>query len=49
MTLALCAVLVAPPALRAAAAVLGGAFAVGVGYAVLVLGWHYPSTSSAAS
>ena len=43
MTLALCAVLVAPPALRAATAVLGGAFAVGVGYAVLVLGWHYPS------
>ena len=43
MTLALCAVLVAPPALRGAAAVLGGAFAVGVGYAVLVLGWHYPS------
>jgi membrane-associated phospholipid phosphatase len=43
MTLALCAVLVAPPALRATAAVLGGAFAVGVGYAVLVLGWHYPS------
>jgi membrane-associated phospholipid phosphatase len=43
MTLALCAVLVAPPVLRAAAAVLGGAFAVGVGYAVLVLGWHYPS------
>ena len=35
--------LVAPPALRAAAAMLGGAFAVGVGYAVLVLGWHYPS------
>ena len=33
MTLALCAVLVAPPALRAAAAVLGGAFAVAVGYA----------------
>ena len=43
MTLALCAILVAPPALRAAAAKLGGAFAVGVGYAVLVLGWHYPS------
>jgi membrane-associated phospholipid phosphatase len=43
MTLALCAVLVVPSALRAAAAVLGGAFAVGVGYAVLVLGWHYPS------
>jgi hypothetical protein len=43
MTLALCAVLVAPPALRAAAAVLGGGFAVAVGYALLVLGWHYPS------
>ena len=43
MTLALCAVLVAPPALRAVVAVLGGAFAVSVGYAVLVLGWHYPS------
>jgi membrane-associated phospholipid phosphatase len=43
MTLALCAVLVAPPALRAAAAVLGGAFAIAVGYALLVLGWHYAS------
>jgi membrane-associated phospholipid phosphatase len=43
MTLALCAVLVAPPPLRTAAAVAGGAFAVGVGYALLVLGWHYPS------
>ena len=43
MTLALCAILVAPPALRTVTAMLGGAFAVGVGYAVLVLGWHYPS------
>lgn len=43
MTLALCAVLVVPPALRAVTALLGGAFAVGVGYAVLVLGWHFPS------
>jgi membrane-associated phospholipid phosphatase len=43
MTLALCAVLVAPAALRLLAAVCGGAFAVGVGYAVLVLAWHYPS------
>lgn len=43
MTLALCAVIVAPPALRAATALLGGAFAVGVGYAVLVLAWHFPS------
>ena len=43
MTLALCAVLVAPPALRLAVAVCGGAFAAGVGYALLVLGWHFPS------
>jgi membrane-associated phospholipid phosphatase len=43
MTLALCAVLVAPPVLRPAAGMLGGAFAVAVGYAVLVLGWHFPS------
>jgi membrane-associated phospholipid phosphatase len=43
MTLALCAVLVAPPALRALAAVCGGAFAAAVGYAVLVLAWHFPS------
>jgi membrane-associated phospholipid phosphatase len=43
MTLALCAVMVAPPALRAATALIGGTFAVGVGYAVLVLAWHFPS------
>jgi membrane-associated phospholipid phosphatase len=43
MTLALCAVLVAPPALRLVTAVCGGAFAAAVGYAVLVLGWHFPS------
>jgi membrane-associated phospholipid phosphatase len=43
MTLALCAVIVVPPALRPATALLGGAFAVGVGYAVLVLAWHFPS------
>jgi membrane-associated phospholipid phosphatase len=43
MTLALCAVMVAPPALRAATALVGGAFAIGVGYAVLVLAWHFPS------
>src|SRR3954463_9222261 len=43
MTLALCAVLVAPVALRPAVAVLGGAFAAGGGYAVLVLAWHFPS------
>ena len=43
MTLALCAVLVAPAALRLAVALAGGAFAAGVGYAVLVLAWHFPS------
>ena len=43
MTHALCAVRVAPAALRPAVAVLGGAFAAAVGYAVLVLAWHYPS------
>jgi membrane-associated phospholipid phosphatase len=43
MTLALCAVLVAPAALRPAVAVLGGAFAAGVGYAEIVLAWHFPS------
>jgi len=43
MTLALCAVLVAPATLRPLVAVLGGAFAAGVGYAVLVLAWHFPS------
>ena len=43
MTLALCAVLVAPPALRALTAVLAGAFAAAVGYALLVLAHHFPS------
>ncbi|MEA2245985.1 MAG: hypothetical protein QOH46_514 [Solirubrobacteraceae bacterium] len=43
MTLALCAVLVVPPALRAVTALAGGLFAAGVGYAVIVLAWHYPS------
>lgn len=43
MTLALCAVLVAPAGLRPLVAVVGGAFAAGVGYAVLVLAWHFPS------
>ena len=43
MTLALCAVLVAAPRLRSLAVVSGGAFALAVGYALLVLHWHYPS------
>jgi membrane-associated phospholipid phosphatase len=43
MALALCLVAVAPPRLRPLAAALGGAFALGVVYSLLVLGWHYPS------
>jgi len=43
MTMALCAVLVAPPRLRPTAAVLGGGFAIAVAYAILTLGWHLPS------
>jgi membrane-associated phospholipid phosphatase len=43
MSLALCAVLVAPPRLRPTAAVAGAAFAIAVSFGLLVLGWHYPS------
>jgi membrane-associated phospholipid phosphatase len=43
MTLALCGVMVVPPALRPTAAALGGAFAVAVSYSILMLGWHFPS------
>jgi membrane-associated phospholipid phosphatase len=43
MALALCGVLAAPSRLRPTAAAIGGAFAVGVSYAILVLGWHFPS------
>jgi hypothetical protein len=40
MTLALCAVLVAPRALRGAVAAAGAAFALAVGLGVLVMQWH---------
>jgi membrane-associated phospholipid phosphatase len=43
MALALCAVLVAPPRWRPTAAVAGAAVAVAVSYALLSLGWHFPS------
>lgn len=43
MTIALCAVLVAPAAWRTVAVVAGWAYAAGVGYAVVVHSWHYPS------
>ncbi len=43
MTLGLLAVLAMPPRLRPTAAALGGAFAISVSYAILSLGWHFPS------
>jgi membrane-associated phospholipid phosphatase len=43
MTLALCAVLVAPPALRAVVAALAGLGAAAVGYGLVILSFHYPS------
>lgn len=43
MTLALWGVLVAPARLRPVVAAVGGLFAITVGYAVLVLAWHFPS------
>lgn len=43
MTMALCAVLAAPPRLRPTVAAVGGAFAIAVAYAILTLAWHFPS------
>jgi membrane-associated phospholipid phosphatase len=43
MTLALCAILVAPARLRPLAALGGGAFTVAVSYSILALSWHFPS------
>jgi membrane-associated phospholipid phosphatase len=43
MALALSTVLAVPARLRAGAAACGAAFAIGVTYAFLALGWHYPS------
>lgn len=43
MTMALCAVLAAPPRLRPTVAVLGSAYALAVAYSILTLGWHFPS------
>lgn len=43
MTLALCGVLAAPARLRPLVAAVGVLFAITVGYAVLVLAWHFPS------
>ncbi len=43
MTLALCAILAVPARARPTAAAVGAAFAVSVSYAILALGWHFPS------
>jgi hypothetical protein len=43
MTLALCAVLVAPPAARAVVAAVAGLGAAAVGYGLVILAFHYPS------
>jgi membrane-associated phospholipid phosphatase len=43
MALALCLVLAVPARWRPAASAAGGLFALAVSYAILVLGWHFPS------
>ena len=43
MSLALCLILVVGPRLRPVAALVGAAYAIGVGYALVALGWHLPS------
>lgn len=43
LALVLCAVLVAPARLRPLVAVIGAAFALAVGCALLILAWHMPS------
>jgi membrane-associated phospholipid phosphatase len=42
-SLGLALVVVAPPVLRPAAAVVGAAYAAGVALSVVLLGWHFPS------
>ncbi len=42
-SIALAYAFVVPAALRGLALTLGAAFALAVGYAVVVIGWHYPS------
>jgi len=47
MTVALCVVMVAPPAYRAGVALVGFCVTVTLAYATLALTWHYPSDVSA--
>lgn len=42
MSLALALVIVAPPALRALAALAGAGYATAIGIGLILLGWHYP-------
>jgi membrane-associated phospholipid phosphatase len=42
-SIALAYAFVVPAAVRSLALILGAAFALAVGYAVVVVGWHYPS------
>ncbi|WP_354701791.1 phosphatase PAP2 family protein [Paraconexibacter sp. AEG42_29] len=43
MTLALCAILAAPPIARPTVAAIGVLFAVSVSYSIMALAWHFPS------
>ena len=43
VSLGLALVLATPPVLRPVLALLGAAYAAGIGLSVVVLGWHYPS------
>jgi membrane-associated phospholipid phosphatase len=43
VSLGLALVVAAPPVLRPLAALLGSAYAAGIGLSVILLGWHYPS------
>ncbi|HEX7525951.1 MAG TPA: phosphatase PAP2 family protein, partial [Gaiellaceae bacterium] len=43
VSLGLALVLAAPPVLRPAAALVGAAYAGGVGLSLILLGWHFPS------
>lgn len=43
VSLGLALVLAAPPVLRPAAALVGAAYAAGIGLSVILLGWHFPS------
>jgi len=43
MALALCGVIAVPGRFRPLAATVGGLFAIAVSYAILALGWHFPS------